>query len=116
MISLIGSGTCCLILPITFGLPVLVFLGILFCWGIFVIPDSPQFSTMVARSCDSNYIATGLTIVNCIGFSLTIVSIQLVNLVWTTNHQNPQVFLIMLIGPLLGLLAIRGYRTENSSF
>ncbi|MFV1885484.1 MAG: MFS transporter [Balneola sp.] len=111
MIALVGSGVCCLLLPFSLGLPVLIFLSILFLWGVFVIPDSPQFSTMVAKSCDSKYIATGLTIVNSLGFALTIVSIQLVNLLYTeTGSVN--VFWIMLIGPALGLLAIRAYQTE----
>ncbi len=113
MIALIGSGLCCLLLPFSFGLTVFLFLAILFLWGIFVIPDSPQFSTMVAKSCDSKYIATGLTIVNSLGFTLTIVSIQLVNLVFDATG-SPLVFWIMLAGPILGILAISRYRKDLS--
>lgn len=112
VIALIGSGLCCLLLPVSFGLPVIFFLTILFLWGIFVIPDSPQFSTMVATSCDSKYIATGLTIVNSLGFALTIISIQLVNLIFDASGYVA-VFWIMLIGPLLGLLAISKFKPES---
>ncbi|MEP1151443.1 MAG: MFS transporter [Balneola sp.] len=111
LISLFLSGICALLVPFSFSIPIWIFLLLLLTWGIFVIPDSPQFSTLVARSSESSYIATGLTIVNCIGFTLTIVSIQLVNLMWA-EFQNPLVFLTILVGPILGLLTIRNYKTS----
>lgn len=103
--SLLLSGLCSILIPFAFSVPVWAFLLLLLIWGIFVIPDSPQFSTLVAKSSDSSYIATGLTIVNSIGFAVTIISIQLVNLLWAT-FQNPMVFLVILIGPMIGFFAI----------
>ncbi len=111
MVSLIISGLCCLTLPFLFSAPIIVFVLVMLIWGIFVIPDSPQFSTLVAQSSTPEYVATGLTIVNSLGFALTIVSIQLVNLMWSAT-ENPMVFLIMLAGPILGLLAISRYKQE----
>lgn len=113
--SLVLSGTCCLLLPLSFDLNLYLFLGLLLLWGFTVIPDSPQFSTLVAQSCDTSYIATGLTIVNCVGFSLTIISIQLVNLIWASQY-NVFVFWLMLIGPILGAISIRTYQTTDSDF
>jgi len=107
--SLIVSGICSLLIPFAFSLPLWIFLALLVVWGIFVIPDSPQFSTLVAQSSDSSYIATGLTIVNSIGFALTIVSIQLVNFLWA-YFENPLIFLIIIIGPLFGLISIKSYK------
>ncbi len=109
VVSLAISGLCCLFAPLVFQLPIWIFLAFLLVWGIAVIPDSPQFSTLVARSSDDDYVATGLTIVNSIGFAITIVSIQLVNLVWSA-FQSPSVFWIILMGPVAGLLAIMKYR------
>ena len=109
--SLLLSGLCCLFIPFLFFVPSWIFLLLLLIWGISVIPDSPQFSTLVAQSCDSSYIATGLTIVNCIGFAITIVSIQLINLMWAEFH-NPMVFLVILIGPLFGIFSISGFKTS----
>jgi len=103
--SLFLSGLCSILIPFAFSLPFWIFLLLLLSWGFFVIPDSPQFSTLVAKSSDSSYIATGLTIVNSIGFAVTIISIQLVNLMWAT-FQNPLVFLVILIGPIIGFFAI----------
>ncbi|RNC83425.1 MAG: MFS transporter [Balneola sp.] len=115
IVSLVISGLCCLVLPFLFSAPIVVFLLVMLIWGIFVIPDSPQFSTLVAQSSPSEYVATGLTIVNSLGFALTIVSIQLVNLIWSAN-SNPMVFLIMLVGPVLGLLAISRYKQEVNEY
>ncbi|MTI88973.1 MAG: MFS transporter [Balneolaceae bacterium] len=112
--SLLFSGISCLILPFFYGTPTVVFLLLLFIWGLSVIPDSPQFSTLVAQSSDSSYVATGLTIVNSIGFAITIVSIQLVNIAWV-YFENPFVFWIMLMGPMAGLAAISRYKTSRTA-
>ena len=81
-------------------------------WGTAVIADSPQFSTLVAIHAPPNARGTALTIVNCIGFSITIVSIQLIN----TLSQYMQVEFAMLLlvpGPIFGL--IRMYPLLNES-
>jgi len=109
LVSLIGSGICCLLVPFFFSVSFPLFLILLFVWGWFVVSDSPQFSTLIAQSSDSDYVATGLTIVNSIGFAITIVSIQLVNVLWA-QWQSPVVFLVMAAGPLLGSLSIRKYQ------
>lgn len=110
-ISLWVSGFCCLIVPFIFNLPLWLFLGIMIIWGFTVVSDSPQFSTLVAGSADRSYVATGLTIVNSLGFAITIVSIQLVTLLWT-NKESPLVFWVMLAGPVIGLWAINRFKAK----
>lgn len=68
-----------------------------------MISDSPQFSTLVAIAAPAEYRGTGLTIVNSIGFGLTILSIQLLQ--WMTIQTWSLVLLG--IGPLLGLWFFR---------
>lgn len=109
IISLYGSGICCLLIPFSFALPLFAFLSILLIWGFFVIPDSPQFSALVAKSSEDSLVATGLTIVNSFGFALTIISIQSVSYFWNLT-QSPLVFLIMAIGPVFGILFIKRYK------
>ena len=109
-ISLYVSGLFCLTVPFLFHLSEPLFISLLFIWGIFVVSDSPQFSTMVAHSSDKDYVATGLTIVNSIGFATTILSLQLLNLLWV-QFQSPVVFLALMPGPVLGLIAIYRYRS-----
>jgi len=109
-ISLYVSGLFCLTVPFLFYLSEPLFISLLLIWGIFVVSDSPQFSTMVAHSSDKDYVATGLTIVNSIGFATTILSLQLLNLLWV-QFQSPVVFLALMPGPVLGLIAIYRYRS-----
>ena len=72
-----------------------------------VIADSPLFSTLVAQNAPIESKGTLLTITNCIGFSLTIVSIQLFGLI-TEFINNEYLFIFLAIGPILGLLAMLG--------
>ena len=111
LISLVVSGLCGLVIPFAFGGSPILFMILLFIWGIFVIPDSPQFSTLVTRSSNPAFVATGLTIVNSIGFALTIVSIQIVNSLWTST-QSPYVFWILVFGPIFGIFNISRYHEE----
>ncbi|WP_242118095.1 MFS transporter [Aestuariivivens sediminicola] len=104
--ALLLSGCCCLISPLAFTIPYgNLFLVFLLFWGITVITDSPLFSTMVAQSAPVELKGTALTIVNCIGFSITIVSLQIMTLLKAYTDSN-SVYIILTIGPLFGLLAL----------
>lgn len=107
IISLLLSGICCLASPLfLFSNSVVLLLAFLFIWGITVIADSPLFSTLIAQNAPEESRGTSLTIVNCIGFSITIVSIQIINLL--SNTINSQYIYVMLaIGPILGLVALK---------
>ena len=103
-LALLLSGICCLVSPLMFYIdsPVL-FVVFLLIWGMVVIADSPLFSTLVARHAISEFKGTALTIVNCIGFSITIVSIQLLN--WISQiTSSTAIFMVLAIGPILGLI------------
>lgn len=100
--ALVLSGICCLLSPFVYQLPLIVFLGFLLIWGIAVITDSPLFSTLVAKHADPEVKGTALTIVNCIGFAITILSIQLVS--FLERFIAPQyVLLVLVLGPIFGL-------------
>ena len=103
---LLTSGIFCLLSPYLFQLPTLLFLFALIIWGFSVVGDSPQFSTIVAQTAPKEYIGTALTIVNCIGFALTIFSIQL--LVYLQNKISVQLYYLFLLpGPVFGLWCMR---------
>ncbi len=105
LIALIVSGIFCLISPIMTDLPFLLFLFLLILWGITVIADSPQFSTVVAQSAPKENIGSALTIVNCIGFLLTIFSIQLLSSLNALINIR-YLFLALAIGPIFGVLSL----------
>ncbi|MFY0628488.1 MAG: MFS transporter [Reichenbachiella sp.] len=106
MLALTLSGICCLISPFAFYvLPTPLFLIFMFIWGMTAIADSPLFSTLVAQNASSELKGTALTIVNCIGFSITIVSIQILDLL--KGFLNPNfLFMVLSIGPLTGIILL----------
>lgn len=105
--ALFLSGCCCLLYPFIFMVSYTgIFLLFLCFWGMVVIADSPLFSTLVAQNTDPQLKGTALTIVNCIGFSTTIISIQLISTLHTTGLGN-WVFMILAVGPLFGLIALQ---------
>lgn len=109
------SAICCLLSPLMFSLSSeLFFIGFLVFWGIVVIADSPMFSALVAFHAPAALTGTALTIVNCIGFALTIVSIQLLS---GLQHYvpSPYTYLVLAIGPLLGLLVLNWKRKRSVS-
>ena len=68
--------------------------------------DSPMFSTLVAQNASAEKKGTALTIVNCIGFAITILSIQLMNALSQMTDSN-YIYVILAIGPILGLISLR---------
>lgn len=102
--ALFLSGICCLVSPLIFIMnsQLLVIVFLIF-WGLVVVADSPLFSTLVAQNSPPESRGTALTIVNCIGFSITILSIQLIT--YLLDHLDTYfLFLFLSLGPLLGLL------------
>ncbi|QDH78287.1 MFS transporter [Echinicola soli] len=101
-ISLASSGICCLISPFLFMTSPAIFLGFLLFWGLTVVADSPIFSTMVAQNAPLQYKGTALTIVNSMGYAISIFSIQLLNHLILT-YDARYIFVFMAIGPAAGL-------------
>ena len=106
--AMVFSASCALLSILFFGFNEVVFLGIMLIWGFFVVMDSPQFSSVIADYSEKEYVGSTLTIVNSIGFGITIVSIQLVAFL-VENNQN--FFWVLAIGPILGL-----YPTSKVAF
>ena len=106
-ISLLLSCIRCLISPyiINNGSEVL-FLGFLLFWGMVVIADSPLLSTLVAQNTLAENKGTALTIVNCIGFLITIISIQCITYLISITNSNG-IYIVLAIGPILGLIALK---------
>ncbi len=107
--ALVCSGMCCLVSPLIFTLHPLIILIFLLFWGMAVIMDSPQFSSLIAQLAPTENKASALTIVNCIGFSITIVSIQLLNLLQGMIAYQ-WLFIFLLPGPFFGLASLVGLK------
>lgn len=106
-ISLLLSCMCCLASPFLLSSSIeFLFLAFLIFWGMVVIADSPLFSTLVAQNANPEIKGTALTLVNCVGFAISIISIQLISFLSSMiNHQY--VYLWLALGPIIGLLALK---------
>ncbi len=113
-ISLFLSGSCCILSPFfLLNSSAFAIVGFLFFWGLVVIADSPLFSTLVAQNAPEESRGASLTIVNCIGFSITIISIQLIY--GLVNDGNARfIYTLLAIGPVIGLMALMGDRKAKS--
>lgn len=99
------SAACCLMAPWAMSTAVGLFALWLLVWGITVSGDSPQLSALTALNAPKELQGTVLTLVNSIGFAISIVSIQL--FVTLAQSQTLEALLPWLaIGPALGLLAL----------
>ena len=87
--------------PLFFGAHPVLLGVLLMVWGASVIADSAQFSSALSEAADDGYIGTALTAQTAIGFTLTIVTIQLLPLV--ADLTGWRLALIFLgVGPALG--------------
>ena len=99
-----GSGLMCLIYPLLPDVgPILV--AALALWGFLVIADSPQFSDLAARYAPAELTGTGLTVMNSLGFAVSVISIVVLQSL-IVSFGAVAVWLL-LPGPVLGLLAMR---------
>lgn len=104
--QLAASGACCLAAPWLLAAPLPLFLAWLLLWGVTVAGDSPQFSALTARNAPPQVVGSVLTFTNCLGFAISVASIELF-------VRAAQAFPLACVlpwlglGPLLGLLAMR---------
>lgn len=116
-IVLLISCCLCLLSPVLLNIDnKAIFFGYLLLWGVFVIPDSPLFSTLVAINAPAEYKGTALTIVTCLGFFITIISIQLIDLLLGVEYSD-YILIVLALGPILGLLSLfRNFQLDKSGF
>lgn len=100
------SGICCLVSPIMFNTPEPIFLTYLIFWGIAVVGDSPQYSAIIANAAPKELVGSGLTLVNSIGFAITILSLWFVYQ-FLDMIDISYALMILAIGPLLGIISMR---------
>ncbi len=112
---LLCSGLLCLLLPVFFHAPPVLFLGAMLLWGIVVVGDSPQFSTLNAQTAPAALVGSGLTIATSVGFATTIVSIELVS---ALSQYMPASWLMvpLAIGPAFGIWCMRPLLRARDDF
>jgi MFS family permease len=111
IISMLISGTCCILSGFLFGYNPIALVIICLIWGFAVPADSAQFSASVTELGDPEYMGTALTMQTCMGFLLTMVSIRFLP-VFVNLVSWHWAFSVLAIGPLFGVVSM--YRLKQS--
>lgn len=112
-LSLVVSGSCCVLSALFFGAPLGVLAVLTFVWGFFVIADSAQFSTLVTESVPPHAVGTALTLQTSLGFLLTMLPMQTIPILARITGWR-WAFVILAAGPIVGIAAITRLRTLRS--
>jgi MFS family permease len=105
MWAMIASATCAALTVVVYGgAPMLLYLLIMV-WGFAVVADSAQFSALVSEHAPRHHVGTALTLQTCVGFLLTMVTIELLPRVADYTGWR-WASLVLVPGPLLGAWAM----------
>lgn len=106
LIAVTVSGACCLFFPLFFCYASNeLYIAFLLFWGVFVVADSPMFSSLVAANAPAELRGSTLTLVNSIGFLITILSIQFTGQM-LKHLPFYYVWTILAIGPVFAVLQL----------
>lgn len=104
--SMWASATCAALTVVAFGHAPIWFYVLTMIWGFAVVADSAQFSALVSEYSPTEHVGTALTLQTCLGFLLTMVTIELLpRMAAVTGWQWAALLLVP--GPLVGIAAMR---------
>jgi MFS family permease len=103
--ALISSGVCCFISPFIWSFPPALFFPLMVFWGFMAAADSPQFSALIAANAPAAVRGSAITITICIGFAVSIITIQLLSFMETIIAPQ-YLFLLLAPGPTAGVLLL----------
>ena len=106
------SALCAGLTVVVFGGAPVWFFIIATIWGFAVVADSAQFSALVSEFAPREHVGTALTLQTCLGFLLTIVTIEGLPRVAEAVGWR-WAALLLVPGPLLGIWAMRPFLRHN---
>jgi MFS family permease len=104
--AMMVSGTAGVATALAFGGPVWLVAILVLVWGAAVIPDSAQFSALVADAAPGDRAGSLLAFQTALGFTLTFFTVQAVPAVATAVGW-PATLAAMAVGPAIGIAAMR---------
>jgi len=110
IIAMALSGASAIAAAVTFGGPVWLTLPIVIIWGTAIVPDSAQFSALVADAAPPEQTGSLLTFQTALGFALTIATVQATPLLAAALGW-PTVLAGMALGPAFGIVAMARLRS-----
>lgn len=110
MWAMLASATCAALTVVVFGRAPVLLYSLVVLWGFAVVADSAQFSALVSEHAPRDHVGTALTLQTCVGFLLTMVTIELLPRVAASSSWQ-FASLLLVPGPLLGALAMSRLRS-----
>ena len=104
--AMVISGAMAIAVALAHGGPVWLSFLLILIWGAFVVPDSPQFSALIADAAPPEVAGSLMAVQTALGFGLTILTVQAAPLLaeivgwqWTLG--------VLALGPVFGVWALR---------
>jgi MFS family permease len=110
--SMVVSGSCAAATVLLFGVSPMIVIPIFLLWGLTVVSDSAQFSTMVTETASPERRGTALALQTGLGFLLTLVTISGVPAV-AERYGWQWAFPWLAIGPAVGVSAMVALRRSE---
>ena len=110
--ALVLSGSAAILTALSFGGPVWITFALILVWGIAIIPDSAQFSAIVADNAPPHLSGSLLTLQTALGFTMTIATVQLTPIA-ATAFGWPTVLAALALGPIAGIVAMLPLRRSR---
>ena len=109
-ILMLVSGICAFSIGFLVDISPLLFTAVALLWGMTIAADSGQFSTAVTELSEPHLVGTALTFQMALGFGITVITIWLVPIAaqWLGSFQ--WVFLFLVPGPFIGVVAMLSLR------
>ena len=105
------SGSAALLAAIFHRAPLAVVVAILLIWGFTIVADSAQFSAAITELSEPEYLGSALTLQTALGFSLTLITIQVVPVIVDLGGWS-WAFAMLALGPVLGVIAMLRLRAS----
>jgi len=109
IIAMAFSGSAALATAASFGGPAWLTFALIMVWGIAIVPDSAQFSALVADAAPPEQAGSLLSLQTALGFTLTIATVQ-VTPVLAERFGWPAILAAMALGPAFGIAAMQRLR------
>lgn len=107
ILAMAVSGSSAILAAIVYGGPIPLVAMVFIVWGLSVIPDSAQFSALVADLSPPEMTGSLMSLQTALGFALTIVTVQVTPLI-AESWGWPLLFTLLALGPAAGIMAMMG--------
>lgn len=105
IMAMAASGAAAVATAVTFGGPAWVTILFVVIWGVAIIPDSAQFSALVADAAPPEAAGSLMTLQTALGFALTFITVQATP-VLAELLGWPVVLASLALGPVFGIAAM----------